>query len=98
MKGFFEHRRERGLEFVLLPGGGMDETKSVGVQAKAAQGVVGRAVFFVTYNGVPEVLGVDTDLVFAACLQVEVHERVFWVTDQHLVMGDGQFTAVVSGA
>lgn len=83
---------------MFLAGGGMDETKAVGMEAEAAQGVVAAAVFLVADDGMAEVLGVDADLVLASCLKMEVHQRVIVVANQHLVMGHGVFPAVVNGA
>ena len=56
------------------------------------------AVFLVADDGVSEVLGMDTNLVLAACLQMEIHQGVAGVADEDLVMRHGEFSTVVNGA
>ena len=97
MKRFFEHLGKFRFELMFLAGSGMDETKAVGMQAETAQAVVGAAVFLIAYDGMAEVLGMDADLVLSSGLQVEVHQRIVFVADEHLIMGDGIFAPVVGG-
>ena len=83
---------------MLLARGGMDEAKLVCMQAQTAQAVVGSTVFLVADDGMAKILGMHADLVLAARLQMEVHQRIVLVADQHLVMGHGIFSAIVGGA
>ena len=53
------------------------------------------AVFFVTHDGMTKILGMNPNLVFAASIQMEVHQRIPAVTNQHLIMRDGEFSAIV---
>ena len=75
----------------------VDETQAVGMQAEASQRIVGTAVFLVANDRMPQVLGMDTDLVLASGLQMKVHQRVSVVAHQHLVMCDGVFASIVGG-
>lgn len=97
-KLFLKNLWERGLELVRLACSGMDETESIGMEAEASEAVVAAAVFLVAYDGMAEVLCMYANLVFAACVEVKVHQRVFGIADQHLVMCDGELAAVVGRA
>lgn len=70
----FKYFREGCLEFMSFPRSGMDEAEFVGMEAETAQRIVVAAVFFVAHDGMAHVLGVDADLVFASCIEMEVHQ------------------------
>lgn len=97
-KHFLKNLWERGLKLMCLACGGMDEAELVSMEAEASEAVVAAAVFLVAHNGMAEVLCMYANLVFAACVEVKVHQRVFGIADQHLVMCDGELAAVVGRA
>ena len=98
LERFLKNFREGGLKLMFLTRGWMDETESIGMETESAQAFVGGAVFFIANDGVSKILGVDADLVFAAGFQMEVHQRVVLVANQHLIMGYGELAPVVGGA
>ena len=67
-----ESRRDRALETMFLPGGGMGEGKDLGVQGHALDGVGECPIFFVANNRVPHFLHVYPDLVFPAGIEVDL--------------------------
>lgn len=97
-KLFLKNLWERGLELVRLACSGMDETELVSMETETAEAIVAAAVFLVAYDGMAEVLCMHTNLVFATRVEVEVHQRILVVANQHLVMCDGELAPVVGRA
>ncbi len=86
-----------GLEMKMLPGNGVVEIKAEGVEAEASAGIVAVTVLDVAADGVPKVLKMHPDLVFAPRLKFQFHKAVMVVAAQGTEMRDGIFPAIVNG-
>lgn len=63
---------DAGLEATRQTGPWMREGEDLGVQGDATDGVAGGAVFFIPDNRMPQILHMHTDLVFPACLEIDL--------------------------
>lgn len=97
MKRFFKHLGKISLELMFLARSGMDEAQAVGMETESAQAVVGGPILLVAHDRMAQILCVNTDLVFAPRFQVEVHQGIVLVADEHLIVGDGEFAPIVGG-
>jgi hypothetical protein len=57
-------------------GYGMIETEHVGMQTETMKGIVAIAILNVTTDGVPHIGSMNTYLVLATCLELELHKGV----------------------
>ena len=86
---------DRSLELHALVGDRMVEAEQESVEAEPVERVVAIAVFHIAADGMPHVGGVDTDLVLAPGLQLELHERVLGGTCERMEMRHRILTAIV---
>ena len=84
------------LKLHLLPGDGMVEIETIGVERQAVQRVAPVAILLVSGHRVAQVGHVHTYLVLAPCLQFHLNERKVVGAAQTVVMCYGQFAAIVS--
>ena len=54
----------------------MIETEHVGMQTEAMKGIVAIAILNVATNGVPHIGSMNTYLILATCLELELHKGV----------------------
>ena len=74
---------------------GVIEVEAEGVKTQTTDGIVAVAVLDVTANGATEVLEVHADLIFAAGVEFQLHERVVGVAAQGAIVRAGKLSAVV---
>ena len=82
---------KRGLEGFEFAGGGVGEGEEKGVEGQAAEGVGLRAVFFIAHDRTSDIGKMHPDLVLAAGLERDFHERIAAVLLQHAVMRHRRF-------
>ena len=75
----------------------MGEGEDLGVQGDTADGIAARAVFFITHDRMPEILHMHTDLVFPACLEIDLEQAEPVVPAYFPVVGDGLFARLGIG-
>ena len=73
----------------------MVKAQAESMQAKTSGRIIPIAILHVSTNRMPQIGGMDADLVLATSLQLELNERVVFTAIQDMVVRNGKLASVV---
>lgn len=96
-KQLLEGGGDGGLELHGLASHGMGEAEEEGMEAETAKGIAAIAILRIATDGMGHVGSMDAYLILAACLQLELYERVVGGAIEHMIVGDGELASIIDG-